>query len=199
MKAVYLAGPDVFFPEFDNLIAEKARLVREYGFLPIHAGVIPYPEFADKRKTGLAISAVNEFLMRGSDAIIANLTPFRGIAADTGTVFEVGFMAALGKPVFAYTNNPIDHRTRIFRHYTSQEAGEEGYSMDMITDGTMVEDFEMVDNLMIDGAVENRGGSIIKGTIADTPLTDDLTAFRSCLRLLNESQDSAVRASRFAT
>jgi len=185
MKAIYLAGPDVFFPEFDNLVAEKARLVREHGFLPIYAGVIAYPEFADKRKTGRAISAVNEFLMRGSDAIIANLTPFRGIAADTGTVFEVGFMAALGKPVFAYTNTPIDHHTRILRYY-SQRGQREGHPGGATIDGTIIEDFEMVDNLMVDGAIENRGSSIVKGTNEDNPLTGDLTAFRDCLKLLNE-------------
>ncbi|MGV2187380.1 nucleoside 2-deoxyribosyltransferase [Rhizobium rhizogenes] len=186
MKAIYLAGPDVFLPEFDDLIGEKARLVREHGFLPIYAGVIAYPEFADKRKTGRAISAVNEFLMRGSDAIIANLTPFRGIAADTGTVFEVGFMAALGKPVFAYTNTPVDHHTRILRYY-SQRAQCEGHPGGATIDGTMIEDFEMVDNLMIDGAIENRGGSIVKGTDEAGTLSGDLTAFRVCLKLLNEA------------
>ena len=32
--------------------------------------------------------------MKEADAIIANLTPFRGPSADTGTVYELGYMAA---------------------------------------------------------------------------------------------------------
>jgi nucleoside 2-deoxyribosyltransferase len=101
VKSIYLAGPDVFLPDYPMLIAKKAKLVRDRGFLPLFAGVIAYPELSDKRASGLAISAINELLMRGADAIVANLTPFRGLAADSGTVFELGFMSALGKPVFA--------------------------------------------------------------------------------------------------
>ena len=55
--------------------------------------------------------------MHSADAIIANLTPFRGIAADTGTCFELGFMCAQGKPAFAYTNVRADHGERTKAHY----------------------------------------------------------------------------------
>ena len=50
--------------------------------------------------------------MDSADAIIANLTPFRGIAADTGTCFELGYMCAQGKPAFAYTNVRADNAAR---------------------------------------------------------------------------------------
>jgi nucleoside 2-deoxyribosyltransferase len=33
-------------------------------------------------------------MMDAADAIIANLTPFRGPGADPGTVYELGYMAA---------------------------------------------------------------------------------------------------------
>ena len=35
--------------------------------------------------------------MDAADAIIANLTPFRGPSADAGTVYELGYMAGRGK------------------------------------------------------------------------------------------------------
>ena len=40
--------------------------------------------------------------------------PFRGIAADTGTVFELGFMCGRGKIAFAYSNVADDHYARTF-------------------------------------------------------------------------------------
>ena len=36
-------------------------------------------------------------MMDAADAIIANLTPFRGPGADAGTVYELGYMAGRGK------------------------------------------------------------------------------------------------------
>ena len=58
-------------------------------------------------------------LMDGCDAIIANLTPYRGIAADTGTCFELGYMSAQGKPAFAYTNEPKNHHDRCWIFMTA--------------------------------------------------------------------------------
>ena len=45
----------------------------------------------------LQIFKANEAMMDACDAIIANLTPFRGPGADAGTVYELGYMAAQGK------------------------------------------------------------------------------------------------------
>ena len=54
---------------------------------------------------GLAISRAMERAMRGCDAMIVNLTPFRGPSADVGSAYEMGFMRALGRPIFAYSND----------------------------------------------------------------------------------------------
>ena len=37
--------------------------------------------------------------------MIVNLTPFRGPSADVGSAYEMGFMRALGRPIFAYSND----------------------------------------------------------------------------------------------
>jgi hypothetical protein len=46
-----------------------------------------------------------ERIMRTCDAVILNLTPFRGPSADVGSAYEMGFMRALGRPIFAYSND----------------------------------------------------------------------------------------------
>ena len=48
--------------------------------------------------------------MDAADAIIANLTPFRGPSADAGTVYELGYMAGRGKLCLAYSNDPSPYR-----------------------------------------------------------------------------------------
>jgi len=46
-----------------------------------------------------------ERTMRGCQAMIVNLTPFRGPSADVGSAYEMGFMRALGRPIFAYSRD----------------------------------------------------------------------------------------------
>ena len=59
------------------------------------------------------IFARNLALMRRADLIIANLTPFRGVSADPGTVFELGWFDGAGKPVYGYSNVAANLETRI--------------------------------------------------------------------------------------
>lgn len=187
MKSIYLAGPDVFFPDGEARLAHKARLVTEAGFLPVHAGVMAYPECETQFASGCAISAVNELCLRGADILMANLTPFRGVGADTGTVFELAFMAALGRPVFAYSEDPRSHLQRVTDFYQSApEKDAEGVLR--APDGLMVEDHDMVDNLMIDGAVALRNGRILR---AQSNEDEPLDVFAECLAL--------VRAQHFHT
>ena len=62
------------------------------------------------------IARRNEAQIRSCEALIANLTPFRGPSADAGTVFEVGFASALGLRMFGWSNDarPFAERTRAF-------------------------------------------------------------------------------------
>jgi nucleoside 2-deoxyribosyltransferase len=180
MKSIYLAGPDVFFPDGEERLAQKARRVRAAGFLPVHAGVMAYPECDTKFASGCAISAVNELCLRGADILMANLTPFRGVGADTGTVFELAFMAALGRPIFAYSEDPRSHIQRVSDFYQSEPIPDaEGVLR--ASDGLMVEDHDMVDNLMIDGAVAHRNGRIIR---AQSDEDQPMDIFEECLALV---------------
>lgn len=177
---IYLAGPEVFLPNARELLDAKAELTRQAGFIPLSPGDLQIPPAETKIGHGCNINAVDEQMMFEADAVIANLTPFRGIAADTGTSYELGFMCALGKPVFAYTNVAADHFTRIKRHYgdvaTLDETGRYRGP-----DGLSIENFDMADNLMLHGGVIRRGGVVVVGDAPVDALYTDLTAFKQCL------------------
>ncbi|RKD52667.1 nucleoside 2-deoxyribosyltransferase [Rhizobium sp. WW_1] len=113
----YLAGPEVFLPNAREILDRKIALARHYGFTPVSPGDLAVPETETRGQRGLAISAINEKLMTSADLIIANLTPFRGVAADVGTAFELGFMCARGCPAFAFSNCTDNHFERVSKLY----------------------------------------------------------------------------------
>ena len=101
---VYLAGPDVFFPDskqiFQDLLAHCERLGM-VGLVPSDGGVSEGFVGTDD-ELAQRIYDGNVALMREADGVIANLMSFRGAEPDSGTAFEVGFAAALQKPVVVY-------------------------------------------------------------------------------------------------
>ena len=183
MKKLYIAGPEVFLPNGREQMARKAALVRQYGFEPLSPGDLDIPPQKTKKAFGHAISRVNEGMMNAADGIIANLTPFRGEWADVGTVFELGYMCALGKMVAAYSNAADDHYQRLLRYYGNDiTTGADGYKRG--PDGLSLEDFEMADNLMLDGGVERRRGIVAVHGATKGEVYTDLTAFEACLKYL---------------
>jgi len=184
-KKVYLAGPEVFLPNAREILDRKAALAREAGLLPLSPGDLEIPQTNSKRERAAAINAVDEKMMMQADAIIANLTPFRGIAADTGTAFELGFMCASGKPVFAYTNVARDHSGRVSDLYGGAVAYDaEGRLRD--PNGIAIEDFGLADNLMLHAGIERRGGVLVIGDAPPDALYTDLAAFKTCLAIAVE-------------
>jgi nucleoside 2-deoxyribosyltransferase len=181
-RKVYLAGPEVFLANAREILDLKIALTREVGLLPVSPGDLEPPESANAWELGLAISGINEQMMNSADAIIANLTPFRGIAADPGTSFELGYMCAQGKPAFAYTNVRADHVERTRRWYGGKTSRDQ-LGLERGADGIMIEDMGFVDNLMLHGSVVNRGGSVVVGDAAEEHLYTDMTAFRAVLAI----------------
>ena len=98
-------------------------------------------------------------------------------------------MCARGKLVAAYSNVADDHYMRLLRYYDDQiTEGSDGYKRG--PDGLSLEDFEMADNLMLDGGVERRGGIVATHRAAADELYTDLTAFEACLRHLAGRRDN---------
>lgn len=172
---VYLAGPEVFLPNAAALGVAKKEICAAHGLL----GVFPLDGGLDlsdmqPRQQGRAIYGANVGLIRSCDLLIANLTPFRGPSADVGTAFELGFMAALGRPVLAYSNSAQSFRTRLAAHFHGDLRRRADGQL-AAPDGLAVEDFDMLDNLMLHGALEE-GGLFLQHAAPGQELTD-LSAF----------------------
>jgi nucleoside 2-deoxyribosyltransferase len=190
MLKLYLAGPEVFLPDARAVLDAKAAMTRAYGFEPICPGDLAIEPAPTRHQFGLNISAVDEGFMNAADGVIANLTPFRGIAADPGTAFELGYMCATGKLVAAYTNVAENHYARTLAYYDGRiEIAADGHKRG--PDGLSLEDFDMIENLMLHGGVERRGGPVIVHKAPAAALYSDLTGFEACLQLIAERQRRA--------
>jgi len=178
-RRIYLAGPEVFLPNAPELGAEKCRLVAAAGL----EGVFPHDPKLKAQPAGNGVEAeriffANTALLSSCDALIANLTPFRGVSADAGTVFELGFMFALRRPIAAYTNTAESYhaRTAVFRDRA-------GFA-DADRPECEVEDHDLSDNLMLEMALIASGARLIRHPSPGAPDMTDLTAFRRCLEAL---------------
>ncbi len=122
-------------------------------------------------------------MMLEADGIIANLTPWRGVSADVGTVYELGFMCALNKAAYAYTNVAPGHFARLVAHYGGRYVVGPG-GTPRGPDGLAMEDYGMMDNLMLPGGVESRGGTVVIGNAPHHAVDTDTEAFAEVLRLM---------------
>jgi nucleoside 2-deoxyribosyltransferase len=139
IHTIYLAGPDVFYPDAVAIGQRKKALCAQYGF----NGLFPLDnEVSGQSKAALAASiyAGNIAFMNQADAIIANITPFRGPGMDAGTAFEIGYFAAQGKLVFLYSNHGQEYWERVDKNPSDKRLDK---------DGCLIEDFDLVENLMI--------------------------------------------------
>jgi nucleoside 2-deoxyribosyltransferase len=107
----------------------------------------------------MAIFHIDTGMMAAADAIVANLTPFRGPSADPGTVFELAWMLARGKHAFGYSADPRPLAART------------------TPDGNVIEDFGLSENLMIDCALRAAGNPLVTPNAGQ----DALWCFERCL------------------
>jgi len=184
---IYLAGPDVFLPDAGAMAEAKRALCARHGAVgifptdPVHC-----PEADSEPEAWLAIYLRNEAHIRGADALIANLTPFRGPSADAGTVYELGFMKALGRPVAAYANTatPFTERTLAFLGESARRRPDGAWED---AEAMHLEAFGLHDNLMIDGGLRAAGGALIRRDVPAAERWRDLTGFEAALRHVMKS------------
>lgn len=136
---VYLAGPGVFRPDALAYADGLRMLCARHGL----AGVFPLDGAA--AADAPAIFRHNLALIDTCAGVLAELTPFRGLAADPGTAFEIGYAYARGLPVVAWT---ADHRVYRERLVAAGQAWPDGRGGWIDAAGLAVEDFGLVDNLM---------------------------------------------------
>jgi len=175
---IYLAGPDVFLPDAVDIGRRKAEICARHGL----TGLYPLDNVVDLSAgdASLTIFKGNQAMMEAADAIIANLTPFRGPSADAGTVYELGYMAGRGKLLLAYSNDPTAYADRVarFDRVTKSASGH-------LTDsgGLTVEDFGWPDNLMMIHALDLHGCPLVTPKHAPADVWHDLAAFEACVGL----------------
>lgn len=149
---MYLAGPDVFYPQparhFDVL---EARL-REYGITgvrPADNDIEKLPQVS-KPEQARRLYLQNLLILDSCDAVLANLEPFRNdLEPDSGTCFEVGYAVAKGKPVVALVANSQSTRAQI-----EQACGVDALlsTPNCLYDAKfnrLIEDFDLPVNLML--------------------------------------------------
>jgi nucleoside 2-deoxyribosyltransferase len=175
---IYLAGPDVFLPDAVEIGRRKAAICARHGLI----GLYPLDNEIDLTASdvSLAIFKGNQAMMDAADAIIANLTPFRGPGADAGTVYELGYMAGRGRLCFAYSNDPAIYAERVaqLRDVTKSERG---HLVD--SDGLTVEDFGLPDNLMMIHTLDLHGARLVTPRLRPADVWHDLTSFEACVAL----------------
>ncbi len=115
MHRVYLAGPDLFLPDWPERAAQATALCAEHGLeavLPVPATMLIGPGVTEPSDAEAANKVFQSCLeaVRNADGVIANLTPFRGSEPDSGTVTECALAYAWGKPVIGYVKftAPVD-------------------------------------------------------------------------------------------
>jgi nucleoside 2-deoxyribosyltransferase len=101
---------------------------------------------------------------------LANVTPFRGVSADVGTAFEMGYLFGCGRPVWGYTSHVDDYATRI--------------AADVVDDGELlVEAFGLADNLMLEGPMLRRDHTIVRVPESGPNAAAAFSAFEIVVRL----------------
>ena len=191
MTKVYLAGPDVFLPDAVEIGRRKVEICARHGL----TGLYPLDNAIDltAHDASLRIFRGNETMMIEADAIVANLTPFRGPGADAGTVYELGYMAGRDKLCLGYSNDPSSYAERV-RQFTAVTS-RDGRMVDAL--GLTVEDFGLADNLMMIHSLDLHGCALVTPRQAPADIWHDLIAFETCVRMAAERLDtSASRASR---
>jgi len=183
---IYLAGPDVFLPDAVEMGLRKVEICRRHGV----TGLYPLDNLVDRTASdvSLLIYKANEAMMDSCDAIIANLTPFRGPGADAGTVYELGYMAARGKFCLGYANDPASYADRV-RRFTRVEQCD-GRLVD--AEGLTVENFGHHDNLMMIRALELHGAALVLPREKPQDVWHDLTAFEVCVGIAARRRSAAT-------
>ena len=148
--SLYIGGPDNALPDGDAVLAQKRMLCADRGFVPVFGSDSVLVETDPSEAMAREIYADRVQRLRLADAAILNLTPWRGAHCNVSTSFEAGFMAALGKPVFAYMNVQTEEEAELrgrIENDMGLDLDRAGVWRDSL--GGEVEDFGLPEDLML--------------------------------------------------
>jgi nucleoside 2-deoxyribosyltransferase len=177
----YLAGPDVFLPDAQAHALRKIEVCARHGIVgrtPLNQDIKQAEGMSDAA-FAMAIFHKDIAMMEACDIVIANLTPFRGASADSGTLVELGWFLGRGRPIFGYSNSfvPFAERSRM--------------QIDAVPDphpGVVVNGFDLHDNLMIPCAVLHSGGhEMVVPSDGKDRAFDALDVFERCVAIAARS------------
>ena len=148
---VYWVGPYVFAKSSEMMIKKMQAVAKDHNFRLLPAGIID-----SSTEDMNALYRENLVQMKSADFMIADISQFRGVSAENGTAFSMGFMYGLGKPVFAYSGDRLLFYDRIVADLVLHDRKVVETVDGRIRDdhGDSLEVFDMADNLMLHGAVE---------------------------------------------
>jgi nucleoside 2-deoxyribosyltransferase len=150
---VYLAGPDVFFPEALSIARGRIAFLAEIGIIgvfPLDSQGAQFPS----RPSAATIFRTNCELIDSCQGVLANLSPFRGPSADVGTAWELGYACGRQKPVSAYSDDLSAYRHKVFTGGWSEDP-----QAPSDKNGNEIENFGEIDNLMLTQSVLAVSGS----------------------------------------
>ncbi|MFP6736234.1 MAG: nucleoside 2-deoxyribosyltransferase [Rhodospirillales bacterium] len=159
---VYLAGPEIYHPRAAEIAANKISVCERYGL----AGVSALDIEGGRPHSGNADDALGHYratleLIAGCDALIANMTPFRGPGLDAATALEMGVMAGYGRPIVGYSMEAQSYKDRLANLFQEIEEELVKKGSELTTrDGQSVEDFGLTDTAMTAGAALSAGAPI---------------------------------------
>lgn len=175
MKAlprIYLAGPDIFYPDVDERYARLKQLCSDVGLF----GVAP-PDGVDfpVELTYACAAKIRRHdlkLLRSCAGVLANVSPYLGLEPDSGTAYEMGYAAALGLPIVGYTFDGL------LTHERAAQAGRPiGPDGREAKEGLLLENFGLTANLMLAAGHE----------CVCLPGAQDETVIREALRRLERT------------
>ena len=156
-KKIYLAGFDVFYPNAIEVLQQKKKLCEKYGYI----GLAPLDNEVDftqpKEIIREDIYKANVNLMNEADIFCVNLNAFRHGEPDSGTVFEIGYAAGLGKDAYIYVDSNESMLEKTQSH-DDKCVYKDGLWFDK--NGLIIEDFNGMFNLMI-----TQSSTIINGNL----------------------------------
>jgi len=165
----------VFLRDARAHAARKIEICAKHGIIgrtPLNEDVERLADLSDE-DFAWAIFRKDVAMMEACDVVIANLTPFRGASADSGTLVELGWFLGRGRPIFGYSNSGA-----LF-------AGRSRALAQVVPDplpGIVVEGFGLPDNLMIACAVASGGGvKMVVPPDGEDRAFDALDVFECCV------------------